>query len=58
MTSRWLHDLTDKEVVFTGNNDGYEEWKLAELAIELGARGVSDDCNLTTNVLVRGWSER
>ncbi len=58
MTERWLYDLLDKEVVFTGDNEGYEEWELAELARRLGARRVSDDCNLTTNVLVRGHSAR
>lgn len=57
-TIRWLYYLTDKEVVFTGDNPGYEEWQLAELAVDLGARRVSDDCNLTTNVLVRGHSAR
>lgn len=56
MTSRWLHDLKGKEVVFTGDNPGYEEEDLALLAMRLGARRVSDDCNLTTNVLVRGYS--
>lgn len=58
MAHCWLYDLVDKEVVFTGDNEGYEEWELSELAIALGARRVSDDCNLTTNVLVRGHSAR
>lgn len=58
MTHRWLHDLVDKEVVFTGDNEGYEEWELVKIAVDLGARRVSDDCNLTTNVLVRGHSTR
>jgi hypothetical protein len=58
MAADWLYDLQGKEVVFTGENDGYEEDELADLALELGARRVSDDCNLTTNVLVRGHSDR
>jgi len=58
MADRWLHDLVGKEVVFTGRNEGYEEEELRDLAYRLGSRRVSDDCNLTTNVLVRGWSAR
>ena len=54
----WLYDLKGKEVVFTGAFDGYDERDLSRLAIRLGARRVSDDGNLSTNVLVRGQSPR
>lgn len=58
MPARWLTTLRDKEVVFTGENEGWEEEDLAQLCRDLGASRVSDDLNKTTNVLVRGFSSR
>jgi hypothetical protein len=53
---RWLTTLRDKEVVFTGENEGWEEEDLARLCMDLGAWRVSNDLNKTTSVLVRGFS--
>jgi hypothetical protein len=57
MVRTWLYDLKGREVVFTGRfSGGHSEAELAALARRLGASRVSEDCNLTTNVLVRGQS--
>ncbi|MDP9982962.1 hypothetical protein J2W14_002364 [Pseudarthrobacter oxydans] len=59
MANEWVYDLTGKEVVFTGDIDGYPEEHLAEIALGLGASRVKEWINKsTTDVLVRGWSGR
>lgn len=55
MAELWLTTLRGKEIVFTGVPN---EEELTALCYELGARRVSPDLNLTTNVLVRGFSSR
>jgi hypothetical protein len=58
MTSEWVYDLNDKEVVFTGNFDGYVKADLAKIARDLGARNVSGWVNQSsTDLLVRGFSK-
>jgi hypothetical protein len=59
MTNEWVFDLVGKEVVFTGDIEGYTEEDLSEIAMQLGASRVKDWVNKsTTDVLVRGWSNR
>jgi hypothetical protein len=59
MGSEWVFDLKGKEVVFTGDIDGYPEEDLVEIALRLGASRVKEWINKsTTDVLVRGWSSR
>jgi hypothetical protein len=58
MNSQWLYGLKGKEVVFTGSFKTQDEREHGKLAERLGASRISDDCNLTTNVLVRGFSPR
>jgi hypothetical protein len=55
---QWVYSIDGKEVVFTGDHPGYDEAELAQLCLDYGAGRVSDDCNLTTNLLVRGRSGR
>lgn len=58
MTSEWVYDLKGKEVVFTGNFDGYVKADLAKIARDLGARNVSGWVNQSsTDLLVRGFSK-
>ncbi|MEQ7739428.1 hypothetical protein, partial [Escherichia coli] len=56
MTSEWVYDLQGKEVAFTGKFEGYVKADLGKIALALGARRVSPSVNLSTDVLVRGWS--
>lgn len=59
MVSEWVYDLEGKEIVFTGKIKGYEEEELVGIAFRLGASRVKEWVNKsTTDVLVRGWSDR
>lgn len=59
MRLEWVYDLAGKEVVFTGEIEGYSETALNEIALGLGASRVKEWINKsTTDILVRGWSDR
>ena len=59
MGREWVYDLQGKEIVFTGKIDGYDEHDLEKIALRLGASRIKDWVNWsTTDILVRGWSDR
>lgn len=51
-TQESIQSIAGLEIVFTGKHPDYSQADLTKIAIDLGARRVSEDLNQTTDILV------